>query len=327
MLHVTNSAIENNLSSTITKVSVGSNTLEQNENIDNLKNEINTSNVDSSNDVAELSSGDEVSALFRSNLELPELKLAMYSDEKSFIEAELTGIRSIVEVGARIGNEGKVDTHINDSGMAVFETPDYIIETDVNKGGHSVYIKDKEGETLARIHGDPHVDLDNDGTDDFHFGDDSRLLLNDGTEVFLNTENLAGTEQAEGYDHDKVFFPTGIYVNNGKQTFMTGESYHQKGTVVEDIQEGSLPTQNGSTENGALTFALDDEANAYIKDDDSGKWHELEDESWDGYLADPTFDDQIGEETDFSIEGSEEYDSPLTADYRAREADLESELA
>ncbi|NQY78814.1 MAG: DUF1521 domain-containing protein [Candidatus Caenarcaniphilales bacterium] len=254
-------------------------------------------------------------ALARADMEVSETEMVIYDGMYSNYQSKLHGVRSqiaglegeIAQKATQISQESaktEIKTEINNNGNAVFTTHGgFTIETDTNKGGHQTWIRNAEGETMAHIWGDPHVDLNADGVDDFHFGDNSSFMLEDGSEVFLNTQNVAGTDAAGGYTHSKVFFTTGVYVKAGDNIVQTGDDTKDDGNRETGFRTGVAASEMniGKDEDGAAVFGLDSSGAAHIQDSD-GTWNQLEDESWDGYLNNASFNDQHGADSNFSPE-------------------------
>ena len=61
--------------------------------------------------------------------------------------------------------------------------------TVLNDGGHNWRIREPSGQE-HRIWGDPHVDENNDGRDDWHFNRDASFILPDGSKVYCNTSKV-----------------------------------------------------------------------------------------------------------------------------------------
>ena len=239
-----------------------------------------------------------------SEVELASSQYAVYSGELDHYNTELMGVRGQLGTKeaelAAMEAQTQIKTEINDKGNAVFTTGGgYQIETDVNQGGNSTWIRNPQGETLAHIWGDPHVDLNYDGVDDFHFGDNSSFILGDGTEIFLNTENVVGTDAAGGYTHSKVFLTTGVYVKAGENIIMTGDDTKDDGnreTGFRNADAGEI--FRGTDADGAALFGIDDQGAAHISNGNGG-WDSLQDESWDDYLNNAGFGGQRGGESGF----------------------------
>ncbi|NQY78812.1 MAG: DUF1521 domain-containing protein [Candidatus Caenarcaniphilales bacterium] len=234
-----------------------------------------------------------------SEVDLAASKHGVYSGELDHYNSELMGVRGLLGTKeaelAAMEAKTQIQTSINEKGNAVFTTSGgYQVETDVNRGGHETWIRNPAGETLAHIWGDPHVDLNADGADDFHFGDNSSFILGDGTEIFLNTENVAGTDEAGGYTHSKVFFTTGVYVKAGDNIIQTGDDTADDGNREANFRQAEASEMfRGSDADGAALFGIDDQGNAHISNGNGG-WDNLQDESWDDYLNNAGFGGQRG---------------------------------
>jgi hypothetical protein len=230
-----------------------------------------------------------------------DIAYALYDNQIGFDQAQLAGINARINSAQgkaeASSSGGEVLNGINEeNGNAVFTTKGgFEIETDVNQGGHTTIIRNSEGKDLMKVHGDPHVDMGNDGSDEFHFGDDSTLVLNDGTEILFNTEE---TEEGNG-----IYFTEGIYVTSGDQTMQTGlalesERGGERNAGITEISNFQSPV-SGADEDGALVFGLTEDNQAVINDQETGAWNEIEDETFDEYLESRTFQDQKGAEVAF----------------------------
>ena len=198
---------------------------------------------------------------------------------------------------------------IIEDGRAQFTTKGgFTITTDVNKGGHTTTIADKEGAVLFRISGDPHVDVNGDGKAtgthlddsslwDFHYGDDSSVVLPDGAKVYLNSAKV-------GDPSKNIFFNNGIAVEDSGKTLFTGVNYDDDKSKIEkgiiDVSDTFDHTEHkiGESES-SLVFGYHNN-DAVIQNQETGDWHQLKDESWNNYLKDSSFDDQFGAKVDYS---------------------------
>ncbi|MBC7794873.1 MAG: DUF1521 domain-containing protein [Clostridia bacterium] len=59
----------------------------------------------------------------------------------------------------------------------------------INDGGYQWRVVEPDGKE-HKIWGDPHVDENNDGTDEWHFNEDASFILPDGTKIFCDTNKL-----------------------------------------------------------------------------------------------------------------------------------------
>ncbi len=78
--------------------------------------------------------------------------------------------------------------------------------------GYNTYIHDAQGNNLAVVHGDPHVDERNIGAQ-WHFGDDSTFILPDGTKIYFNTQ---------GNESNGVYVTTGLIIDDGSKVMFAG---------------------------------------------------------------------------------------------------------
>ena len=235
----------------------------------------------------------------QTDINLSQAEFTVYDGEISYNNIELGAVRSqlTAKEAALAAEEAKTEikTSINADGNAEFVTHSGMkVVTDTNKGGHETWVYNPEGEQLMHIHGDPHVnmlkDADGNNGDDFHFGDDSTLKFEDGTELTFNTTET-------GKDTG-IFYTTGIYVKAGNNVMHTGEAT-SGGARRADIAkvDADSYSRKGETADGAVTMGLKGDGQILMQSGD--KWNEIKDESWDGYLEDKTFDDQKGAAVDF----------------------------
>jgi hypothetical protein len=233
------------------------------------------------------------------DVSLSRTELIVYDGELSSNNIELQGVRAQLnsKMSSLATEEAKTEirTSVNADGNAEFITHSGMkIVTDTNKGGDQTWIYNPAGEQLMHIHGDPHVnmlkDADGNNGDDFHFGDDSTLKFEDGTELTFNTTET-------GKDTG-VFYTTGIYVKAGDNVMHTGEAT-SGGARRADIAkvDADSYSHTGSTAKGAVTMGLKGDGQILMQT--GNQWNEIKDESWDGYLKDKTFNDQKGAAVDF----------------------------
>ena len=161
------------------------------------------------------------------------------------------------------------------------------IKTDVGNGGDNVIIQDPNGQEI-RVHGDPHLDFGNDGSDEAHFGDNSQIHLSDGSIVHLNSVQ---EENGEWYtrgifleDTDGTVTQIGRSADDSEHV---AEAQHVDKSAIQDL---------GSDEQGAAIFGMNADGTAMIKNGDT--WNALGHESFDEFKQDMSFQDQIGEEID-----------------------------
>lgn len=84
------------------------------------------------------------------------------------------------------GQEGKVWTQENKDGVATIHLGDeYTLK--VNENGAAVTISNNWTGGVTNIWGDPHIDVGNDGTNDFNFKDGMTMKLDNGIELRLGT--------------------------------------------------------------------------------------------------------------------------------------------
>lgn len=180
----------------------------------------------------------------------------------------------------------------------------YHIVTDTNNGGHQTKIFGADGKMLTHVSGDPHVN-EGDSTKntgwDWHFGDDSTFILDDGTEILFNTTGNA---------KNNVYVTRGLYIISDDDVYQTGLDLSDTGKRNKNISKldisavefDALNADAKSEDNGADTFVYSKEANngnggwAVLTDD--GTFEDVAYESWKTYLkgtqdgVSQTFDNQ-----------------------------------
>jgi|694.fasta_scaffold00907_52 hypothetical protein len=163
------------------------------------------------------------------------------------------------------------------------------ISTNVGEGGDEVLITDPNGQQI-KVHGDPHLDFQNDGRDEAHFGDNSQIKLSDGSKVHLNS-----VKEGDAY------FTRGIFIEDVNGTItQVGRSADDKEHLAEAKQvDKSAISTLGSNQEGAGIFGIAKDGTAMIES--NGAWHELKAESFDEFKADMTFDKQIGGEVNAEV--------------------------
>ena len=264
------------------------------ERLNATRNEINTPPSDGEHNLKEINLAQTLT-----DINLSQTEFTVYDGEISHNNIELGAVRSqlTAKEAALVAEEAKTEikTSINADGNAEFVTHSGMkVVTDTNKGGHETWIYNPEGEQLMHIHGDPHVnmlkDADGNNGDDFHFGDDSTLKFEDGTELTFNTTET-------GKDTG-IFYTTGVYVKAGNNVMHTGEAT-SGGARRADIAkvDADSYSRDGDAAKGAVTMGLKGDGQILMQSGD--KWNEIKDESWDGYLEDKTFADQKGAAVDF----------------------------
>jgi hypothetical protein len=213
----------------------------------------------------------------------------------------------------------KLTGEVLDNGYASIKTSSgYEILTNTRKGGDTVMIKDPNGKLITKIWGDPHV-MDNGGgaSDDsrwdWHFGEDSAFILDDGTEIFVNTKALESNAA--------VTFARGIYVksSDNKTVMHTGmdlsDSWDNVTKDVVTMEDYNLDKWEDLTKdlgNGRAdgTFAWSKDANEgnggwTIYDENSAKFYDVKNEAfWSKFVKEEyaEFDDQLGTEIKVSRE-------------------------
>ncbi|NQY81307.1 MAG: DUF1521 domain-containing protein [Candidatus Caenarcaniphilales bacterium] len=196
---------------------------------------------------------------------------------------------------------------IGRDGWAEFTTAGgYTIRTNVNKGGDETIITDANGEDIVRIWGDPHVDEDHDGEDDFHFGDDSTFYLDDGTVLRLNS-----VEDGKGTG---IYYTRGLYVQYGDKTLHTGRDLSDKKSSLEEdvVEVHNFDAFTFDKGVGAATFAYTEEANGgeggfAILNRETGTWHDVLNEKFRGensYMENKSFDGQYGDQVGVSSQAA-----------------------
>lgn len=148
----------------------------------------------------------------------------------------------------------------------------------MTEGGYTIEMKDttlimydEDGGVIVKIWGDPHVDENGDGKDEWHFGNDSTFILPDGTKICLDT-----VETSPG-----VFFIGGVDILGGKDRFHYGSG--DKAGKTFDAEKWDLEHADAASDSSAGVFALGAK-NEWAKLESDGKFYDVADQSWDGYL-------------------------------------------
>lgn len=194
--------------------------------------------------------------------------------------------------GLEVLGAGNIPSGIENLGTVFKTSGGFYISTDVaSADGHQVKIYDENGKEISFIAGDPHVDENQDGQWDWHFGDDSYFVLPDGTEILFNTKEIS----------DGVFITKGLQIKDGSQLGTVGLGLDDA-TMLSTQVSNTNSNQSGNYSNlgdkadGAAVFAWSDEANngrggwAVLQDDN--KFYDVADESWEDYLANKSFQGQ-----------------------------------
>ncbi len=105
--------------------------------------------------------------------------------------------------------------------------------TVLNDGNHTWRIKAPNGQE-HRIWGDPHVDENNDGKDDWHFNRDASFILPDGTKIFCDTSKVGQHGGADVTLSDQLRIQYGTSLgsmdvrNGGPGTVTTDAAYDRR---------------------------------------------------------------------------------------------------
>ena len=223
---------------------------------------------------------------------------------EEYEESVSTGKGSTIEL-----ENGKTIKHGLGNDAAIFSTEGgYHIATDTNKGGMTTKIYDSEGEMITRVWGDPHV---NEGKstankgDDWHFGDDSTFILDDGTEILFNTE--AWGRKGE---ENNIYVTNGLYIVSGDDVYHTGKDLTDEGPREDSfkklemsaIEFDATHADAKAEDDGADTFVYSKAANegngGWAVLTDQGTFEDIAYESWGDYKkgaqdgVSQTFDNQ-----------------------------------
>jgi hypothetical protein len=200
------------------------------------------------------------------------------------------------QVKSGTGNVPGGLNNFNSRGAYFVTEAGFTILTDVNVGGSTTRIYDKTGKKISDINGDPHV-KDDSATNawaDWHFGNDSTFILQDGTEIMFNTEGNA---------NNNVYVTTGLYIKSGDSVYQTGQSFGTSQTGVASNganNTGISKLEISATEfdaqyadaadkkNGAGVFAYSAQANSgrggWAVMTDGGVFQDIKYEDWGVYL-------------------------------------------
>ncbi|NQY79184.1 MAG: hypothetical protein HRT47_02610 [Candidatus Caenarcaniphilales bacterium] len=165
----------------------------------------------------------------------------------------------------------------------------YHIVTDTNRGGHQTKIFDSTGKMLTHVSGDPHV---NEGSStansgwDWHFGDDSTFILDDGTEILFNTTGNAS---------NNVYTTRGLYIISDDDVYQTGLDLDDSGPRNRELTKLDMTAVEfdatyadaKAEDDGADTFVYSKEANdgngGWAVLTDEGTFEDIAYESWNDY--------------------------------------------
>ncbi len=173
-----------------------------------------------------------------------------------------------------------------------------------NEISSSVTIYNASGNRITQIWGDPHVrEYDDNGklhkdTDQtnshWHYGDDSTFILDDGTKLVLNSDQIGSNES--------VFFNRGIYITDGDKVFHYGTEFgegrnnnsisgQEEGNVIHSIREldidakewdAAVADKNSSNKRNGV-FVFDEITNQWSILKEDGSLEDLANEGWDSY--------------------------------------------
>ncbi len=165
----------------------------------------------------------------------------------------------------------------------------YHIVTDTNSGGHQTKIFNSEGKMITHVSGDPHV---NEGAStanggwDWHFGDDSTFILDDGTEILFNTTGNAS---------NNVYVTRGLYIISDDDVYQTGLDISDTGSRNSELTKLEMSAIEFDAtiadakleDDGADTFVYSKEANGgnggWAVLTDEGTFEDIAYESWGDY--------------------------------------------
>jgi hypothetical protein len=179
----------------------------------------------------------------------------------------------------------------------------YKIVTTVNKGHDKVTIYNKDDEQITKIWGDPHVNEH--GVTEFHFGDDSTFILDDGTEIYVNSAFAKNySEGAKKHGDTGVQYARGLYIIEDNDLYHVGRDLtDQKNSLEKEFvkYEGEGRRWDGMHSDkgelkGAGVFAWSLEANqgagGWAYQAENGKWQDVAKESFGTYKKKTSFEDQ-----------------------------------
>lgn len=141
--------------------------------------------------------------------------------------------------------EAQVWSHDVKDGKGTIELGDKYTIT-LNEGDASATIKNKETGQETKIWGDPHVDIGNDGKNEFDFKKDMTFQLDDGTKITVGT--VPG-------DKDGVTYSSSLTITNGDKAMEVtglGQSFDGKNNL-EVRQSDAGRTLDQLTNDGSTT--------------------------------------------------------------------------
>jgi len=186
----------------------------------------------------------------------------------------------------RLDQVNERPSFLTHSGSDVVRTPDqYIIEMQAPE----VIIYDRDGQTVTRIWGDPHVDEGGDGKDEWHFGQDSSFILPDGTKIALDTEpNSAGE-----------WYVVGVDVLMGTSRFHHGVG--GDAGMTDDGIDWDRAHADRAEDSSAGVFALQDNGQWAVMAPD-GYFYDITEETWDAYQGDRDIDFDPSQRVNITIQ-------------------------
>ncbi len=175
----------------------------------------------------------------------------------------------------------------------------YRISFDETSTAISIY--NSAGNMITEIWGDPHVsEYDDNGqlqddadlTDShWHYGDDSTFILDDGTKLVLNSEQVG--------EKTSLFFNKGIYITDGDKVFHYGNEFgegrnnsnisgQEEGDVIHSIREldvdakewdAAVADKNSSNRRNGV-FVFDEITNQWALLQEDGSLEDVANEGW-----------------------------------------------
>lgn len=145
--------------------------------------------------------------------------------------------------------------------------------TIVNDGGRQWRVIEPSGRE-HRIWGDPHVDENNDGQDDWHFDQDASFILPDGTKIFCDTVKVGEKGDGDITVSDKLMIQFGDSLGTMDVT-QAGSSALERGGLAYDEANGDgqrfVLGDDGSWKDGETLGDLYDGGGDFIADVDTSK--------------------------------------------------------
>ena len=182
---------------------------------------------------------------------------------------------------------------VTDLGEAFITEPGgYIITTDVPVGTTTKFFEKGEPGSdplytlMTQVRGDPHVDQDGDGTNDWHFGEDSSFTLPDGTKISFTTEGRTEEDR-----NNNILVTTGIDIQSGTKRAHVGHDKDTLATTATTITDDRKEWDESHADSGGTgSHSFYKVEGGWAVPGADGKFYRVPDETWADYTSNPDFD-------------------------------------